>query len=673
MNFIAAVGVGLLGWLLSDDRRDPTSLYNVSKEAFHNFKQSRVLASTGFDSSLSYAPLWRDDLNLPSFQYTPISDPREIRLIKVTCEGNDRHFRSDFVHVNVDTPSHAYVAISYTWDDPQPVSTIPCGSSQHLHLTQSVSNILQNLLEPGETILLWIDALCIDQKNVSERESQVGLMRDIYRNAVQVAIMLGEPIEETATAMDFMVPLRAAMENIQQRGQLLSLERVVSETGVDYPSAQWTALRRFLQHRWFTRIWVVQEYAVGSDPIFIGPNRAVKSSDLVAVLELLTRNALFLLVGAEHTRPNQGHRSPAGFVDFPYVEFVRELTQKGLKQGKLIPSLEFLLPMFRTRDATDKRDKIIALLGIAEDGDDEALRPNYRIPVEDVYLQFAGHLLSRADTTYMLHHAGIGDTRALSTLPSWVPDWSTVYRFGIYGTPSAYMEYRTGTYTLPRITYQNGSKTIKLSGIVVDSIDVISRVSQFAAFSGSMKDDEIHLYAEQILPWVKDTQGALLTLSTISDRGAWKSVPYPATNQTLYDAYCETLIGNKTLFDPRVVDSTKLCRLFEKWMTILPRHLQRDSTLDYEELKDVEHFDKIFTQATAEKRFFTTRSGLIGLSSPGIQPKDLVVAFAGGAAPFIIRKNNANNRYILVKEAYIHGLMKGRGVDMDNLTEIELE
>src|ERR1700742_213995 len=139
MDFITTVGVGLLSWLLASEGGDRTSIYNASKDTFHNFKQSRVLPSTGFDSSLSYAPLWRVNLNLPSYQYTPMSNSREIRLLEVTCEGNDRRFRSDFVHVNVDTPSHDYVAISYTWDDPRPASTIPCGDSQHLHLPQSAS------------------------------------------------------------------------------------------------------------------------------------------------------------------------------------------------------------------------------------------------------------------------------------------------------------------------------------------------------------------------------------------------------------------------------------------------------------------------------------------------------------------------------------------------------
>jgi hypothetical protein len=43
---------------------------------------------------------------------------------------------------------------------------------------------------------LWIDALCIDQTNSTERASQVLLMGDIYSSAKRVIVWLGKPIPE---------------------------------------------------------------------------------------------------------------------------------------------------------------------------------------------------------------------------------------------------------------------------------------------------------------------------------------------------------------------------------------------------------------------------------------------------------------------------------------------
>jgi hypothetical protein len=42
-------------------------------------------------------------------------------------------------------------------------------------------------------ILLWVDALCIDQNAVSEKSQQVSLMADIFRQADNVVVWLGKP------------------------------------------------------------------------------------------------------------------------------------------------------------------------------------------------------------------------------------------------------------------------------------------------------------------------------------------------------------------------------------------------------------------------------------------------------------------------------------------------
>jgi hypothetical protein len=40
--------------------------------------------------------------------------------------------------------------------------------------------------------VLWIDAICINQQDITEHEQQVGIMGDIYRNAKQTPVWLGD-------------------------------------------------------------------------------------------------------------------------------------------------------------------------------------------------------------------------------------------------------------------------------------------------------------------------------------------------------------------------------------------------------------------------------------------------------------------------------------------------
>jgi hypothetical protein len=51
---------------------------------------------------------------------------------------------------------------------------------------------------------MWIDAICINQSNVAERELQVGLMRDIYQQADGVVIWLGPRKPKTEFAFEFL-------------------------------------------------------------------------------------------------------------------------------------------------------------------------------------------------------------------------------------------------------------------------------------------------------------------------------------------------------------------------------------------------------------------------------------------------------------------------------------
>jgi hypothetical protein len=93
--------------------------------------------------------------------------------------------------------------LSYTWRDPDPLYTAKKGEvwedSEHFVLCNDVpmqvSQNLSDALHQFRTIdirgPLWIDAVCIDQRNLDERRTQVEMMGEIYSNAREVLIWLG--------------------------------------------------------------------------------------------------------------------------------------------------------------------------------------------------------------------------------------------------------------------------------------------------------------------------------------------------------------------------------------------------------------------------------------------------------------------------------------------------
>jgi hypothetical protein len=72
-----------------------------------------------------------------------------------------------------------YGALSYVWGDTTQSRTITC-NGQAIQVTINLADALFRLRDEQATELVWIDALCIDQDNVLERNQQVKLMKDIY-------------------------------------------------------------------------------------------------------------------------------------------------------------------------------------------------------------------------------------------------------------------------------------------------------------------------------------------------------------------------------------------------------------------------------------------------------------------------------------------------------------
>jgi len=60
-----------------------------------------------------------------------------------------------------------------------------------LGITENLENALRDLRNKERNILLWVDAVCINQSDYEERALQVGRMTDIYHTAAHSIIYLG--------------------------------------------------------------------------------------------------------------------------------------------------------------------------------------------------------------------------------------------------------------------------------------------------------------------------------------------------------------------------------------------------------------------------------------------------------------------------------------------------
>lgn len=70
-----------------------------------------------------------------------------------------------------------------------------------------------HLRRPDSHLVLWFDAICIDQTNFEERGYQVQQMPKIYGAANEVIAWLGEARDDSDLAMDYI----AVHSNIKKR------------------------------------------------------------------------------------------------------------------------------------------------------------------------------------------------------------------------------------------------------------------------------------------------------------------------------------------------------------------------------------------------------------------------------------------------------------------------
>ncbi|KAF1952842.1 hypothetical protein CC80DRAFT_360566, partial [Byssothecium circinans] len=124
------------------------------------------------------------------YSYKPLGRPSSIRLIRLTPRGtnhknDDQTLRINLIEVDL-AQKPIYDALSYTWGDLKDKLPVVV-DGKVLEITISLFFFLRQLSEQppwdDSEILLWADQISINQKSIPERNQQVAIMADIYRQS----------------------------------------------------------------------------------------------------------------------------------------------------------------------------------------------------------------------------------------------------------------------------------------------------------------------------------------------------------------------------------------------------------------------------------------------------------------------------------------------------------
>ncbi|KAL8307078.1 hypothetical protein RB593_005799 [Gaeumannomyces tritici] len=272
--------------------------------------------------------------------------------------------------------THPYEALSYVWGsehNKQPIYI----DGDVLRVTANLHVALSHLRHWFLERILWVDAICINQDDEAEKGRQVGSMAEIYAKASRVIVWLGEASDNGHQALEAirMAAQKQHTNSAEPNHQATLAQDLMNSSNNE---ANQQAILRLLQRPWFQRIWVLQEVAAarhvlikcGSTEIdgyaFCSGISALKPCQSFPELNSLIRSVSYLITGAGF-RPRYENR-PAG------------------RFSLSIRPLRELVDMYHRRKATDRRDKVYALLGMSSDDPDAAgLSANYEISWKDVF------------------------------------------------------------------------------------------------------------------------------------------------------------------------------------------------------------------------------------------------------------------------------------------------
>lgn len=368
---------------------------------------------------------------------------RTIRLLQGSRNWLTGKVSWKFTHYKLGSlPRRRYTALSYSWGR-QGLSEAIQLNGRPFKVLESVFAVLDTIAhnpgftpgEPWSESWWWIDSVCINQNDPVERESQVKLMGEIYRQSHRTVGWLGVGSAEVGRVEDrgFITRGEIALESLRELCHYRDdvVKGPAREKAMRTVSARvdWDAVGELLRRPWWTRVWTLQEFLIPSEfELWCGMRRISRNR---------LKTALFCIWNIRD-QPIYRHVLPE-LTWLPAWNRRRLFMWQDASPNKL--PLVALVAFGSYGDATDPRDRIYSVLGLARRKQDAGLvqvRYDKNYDASDAFTDFAINFVKKHQSLDIICFTHIfnqksGGSNIKSELPSWVPDWSA--RVPSYVTP----------------------------------------------------------------------------------------------------------------------------------------------------------------------------------------------------------------------------------------------
>ncbi|KAK2753188.1 heterokaryon incompatibility protein het-6-like protein [Colletotrichum kahawae] len=251
------------------------------------------------------------------------------------------------VHVELETckdDGHPeYETVSYTWggEDGDSLACKPVFMGPYWDVilqTRNCWELLRHLRPRKGRRTVWVDAICINQYDMQEREEQVGKMSRIYQNAFRVVLYLG-PDLAPPTSDSSTYPKRRYLHefNTLHDSLVLSPDKQSKSSAI--------TLSDLFEREYFRRLWVIQELI------------------LSRVIALRVGNVEFVSDPLAHQRLEDGSEPTNELFNgskVPWLRFIMQRVVEDIYGNDFQAAVE----LARGSHASDPRDLIFGVLGL---------------------------------------------------------------------------------------------------------------------------------------------------------------------------------------------------------------------------------------------------------------------------------------------------------------------
>ena len=554
-------------------------------------------------------------MDLQPYAYSVLPS-RTIRLLKL--DGDSFRLEGTLHNVSIDDDLD-FDALSYLWgpsDDP--AHKFVC-SGQRITVRKNLMAALLQFKERGFGRYIWIDAICIDQTNVEEKNMQIPLMAEIYKSAKKVISWLGHN-------GNIDMSLSKVLPDISEiLGQIKDPIQDPWEQAPHLPdltSPTWSSVRALLDNSYWERLWVLQELVLAQNlEIWVG-NDTLSWNVLYSFIERVGHcRGMIRKIYAK------SGKHPFGFSRITKINQLR----MWLCDRLLAPTL--LMQISGQSLCLNPQDKVFGIMGLLS----SELRKMLVVDVTEdpvrSYIKIgslAVNFNSRINQLYYVLRLASSWSK-LQGLPSWCPNLSPDADRADALTGHIEDGYHAGTgLGDERLTAEAScvlSDGTLLHPAVIE-VDVITEVIPWRAFNtGNEVRNKLRFRPNLASSWLEQC----LSVSNSS---------LVSGSDDFMERFCRTLVANKVgntygrgRYGSEVVND------YTSWKAELEDMNQDNRVSSHMTIGAKKYSDSVFT-AVGKRAFVATKGGRIGLGPRETRSGDLVCIFAGSPVPHILQSSS---------------------------------